>query len=133
MKEMFFWIKMFFGIVASLVEYLIGGYDMLLYGLLSVMCLDFISGIIAAAVFSKNLNSEVFYKGGAKKLLILVMVAVSNLIDLTLNLKMGIRSVTIGYYFANECLSIFENSVKMGLPVPKSVKDVMEQIKNKDK
>ncbi|MDU6792091.1 MAG: phage holin family protein, partial [Anaerococcus sp.] len=40
-----------------------------------------------------------------------------------------IRTAIIFFYIANEGLSILENSVALGLPVPEKLKRVLEQFK----
>ena len=40
-----------------------------------------------------------------------------------------IRTAIIFFYIANEGLSILENSVALGLPVPEKLKKVLEQFK----
>ena len=42
-----------------------------------------------------------------------------------------IREVVIVFYIANEGISIIENSIRLGLPVPKKLIDVLEQLKSK--
>ena len=115
----------------SFMGFVIGGFDMVFYSLLVLILFDFISGILCSAFYEKNISSEIFYKGGIKKILIIIMVAVANIIDTSLELKIGLRAIVLGYYIANECLSIFENCIKMGLPVPEAICSVLEQIKNK--
>ena len=40
-----------------------------------------------------------------------------------------IRNFIIFYYIATEGLSILENMVAMGVPVPEKVKEILEQIR----
>ena len=42
----------------------------------------------------------------------------------------AIRSLVIYFFVANEGISILENWGSMGLPLPKKIFDVLEQIKN---
>ena len=42
------------------------------------------------------------------------------------------RSATCGLYIANEGMSILENSGKLGLPMPKKLREVLEQLRDKD-
>lgn len=44
-----------------------------------------------------------------------------------------LKSVTIVFYIANECISLIENAGRLGVPVPKKLLDVLEQLKNKGK
>ena len=42
------------------------------------------------------------------------------------------RNAIIGFYIANEGLSISENAIKIGVPVPKKFIDLLDQLKNKE-
>ena len=43
----------------------------------------------------------------------------------------AIRMAVIFFYISNEGISILENTAKIGLPIPKKLKDILEQL-NKD-
>ena len=99
------------------------------------MCIrdrDYISGVIAAAV-EKKLSSAVGAKGIAKKIFMLLIVAVANIVDVNaIGEGHVLRTVTTLFYIANECISLIENAGRIGVPVPKKLLDVLEQLKNKD-
>ena len=116
------------GIVSGL-TYLFGGMDMILCVLLWLITIDYITGVINAIVQGK-LNSEVGAKGIAKKVSMLAVVAISNLISQYAG--MDIRTFVNGYYIANESISILENAGKMGAPIPKRLMDILEQLKKGD-
>ena len=113
------------GIVSGL-AYLFGGMDMIFCVLIWLITIDYITGVINAIVQGK-LNSEVGAKGIAKKVGMLAVVAISNLISQYAG--MDIRTFVIGYYIANESISILENAGKMGAPIPKRLMDILEQLK----
>jgi len=115
------------GIVSGL-AYLFGGMDMIFCVLIWLITIDYITGVINAIVQGK-LNSEVGAKGIAKKVGMLAVVAISNLISQYAG--MDIRTFVIGYYIANESISILENAVHVGLPVPQKLKDILEQLHNR--
>jgi len=116
------------GIVSGL-AYLFGGMDMIFCVLIWLITIDYITGVINAIVQGK-LNSEVGAKGIAKKVGMLAVVAISNLISQYAG--MDIRTFVIGYYIANESISILENAGKMGAPIPKRLMDILEQLKKGD-
>jgi toxin secretion/phage lysis holin len=116
------------GIVSGL-TYLFGGMDMIFCVLIWLITIDYITGVINAIVQGK-LNSEVGAKGIAKKVGMLAVVAISNLISQYAG--MDIRTFVIGYYIANESISILENAGKMGAPIPKRLMDILEQLKKGD-
>lgn len=117
-------------VIGCAVGYFIGNIDGLLISLLIFAVTDYITGV-AAAFFKKKLSSKVGFKGIAKKILIFIMVGIANIIDVNVIGQPALRTATIFFYLSNECLSIIENSVAIGLPVPEKFKQVLEQIKQK--
>ena len=127
-----FW-KAFSALCGGLAGFLFGELDGLMIALIVFIILDYITGVLAAAK-SKRLNSAVGFRGIAKKIVIFVIVAVANVLE-TQVFKTNsavLRSMVIGFYLANEGLSITENAGKLGLPLPKKLKDVLEQLRDKD-
>lgn len=115
------------------VGFLIGEFDGLYKALLMLIIADYITGVIVAIV-KKQLSSEVGAKGIAKKILMLIVVAVANVLDVQIiGGGAGLRNITIIFYAANEVISLLENTGKLGLPYPPKLLDVLEQIKNKEK
>lgn len=106
-----------------------GGTDGLFLTLAALIILDYISGVIAAFA-EKKLSSAVGAKGIAKKLFMLFIVAVANIIDVNIIGEGNVlRSITAVFYIANECISLIENAGRLGVPVPKKLLDVLEQLK----
>lgn len=124
-------IKITFATIGGFLGMLIGGFDDFFKALLIFIILDYLTGVINA-VIEKQLNSEIGFKGIAKKVFIIFLVGVANIID-TMVLKNGevVRDIVIFFYLANEGISILENSAKIGLPIPEKLKGVLEQIKSK--
>lgn len=96
------------------------------------MILDYITGLMSAYI-RKEISSATGFRGIAKKVFIMVLVAVGHVLD-TRVIGDGTvcRSAVIGFYIANEGISILENSGKIGLPLPEKLLNVLEQLKNKD-
>lgn len=118
--------------VAGVCGFLWGELDGLLYALIAFMAIDYISGVIVAVV-QKELSSEVGFKGIAKKVLIMALVAVGHILDIyVLGGGAVCRSMVIGFYLANEGISILENAGELGLPLPKKLVAVLKQLKDKD-
>ena len=118
--------------VCGVCGFLWGQADGLLYALIAFMTLDYISGVIVACV-RRELSSEVGFKGIAKKVLILLLVAVGHLLDAhVLGGGAVCRSAVIGFYIANEGISILENCGAIGIPLPKKLLDVLKQLKDKE-
>lgn len=115
----------------SLLVYLIGGLDNLIITLLIFMLLDYSTGILKA-IYKKELNSKISLKGIIKKIGYIFVVITATLFDYIINKdEMPIRNLTLYFFIANEAISILENWAILGLPLPKKLSEVFEQIKNK--
>ena len=108
--------------------YFLGGIDGLMIALLIFMTLDYITGVMCA-ILDKKLSSSVGFKGVCKKVLILFMVGIANIVDLhVIGSGSALRGATIAFYLSNEGLSLLENAAYIGLPVPDKLKDILEQL-----
>lgn len=98
--------------------------------LLWMIVLDYLTGVFKA-IFNKKLNSEVGIKGVIKKVGYLIIVAVAVMLDRIIGDTGAIRNIVIFFFVANEGISLVENWVAMGLPMPQVIIDTLEQIKQK--
>ena len=110
----------------------LGGWDGFLYALIVFVVVDYLTGLMAAAV-EKKLSSEVGFHGIIKKIVIFCLVAVGHIID-THIIQNGsvLRTAVIFFYLSNEGISILENAARIGIPVPEKLKAVLEQLQKKD-
>ena len=108
----------------------LGNMDGLLYTLIAFIIIDYITGFLCAIV-EHDLSSEVGAKGIAKKVAILLLVGVANLIDVNV-IKSGavVRTAVIFFYLSNEGVSILENAGRLGLPIPTKLKAVLAQLRD---
>ncbi|MDU6064501.1 MAG: phage holin family protein [Anaerococcus sp.] len=122
-------IRLIFTLFGSCLGFFLGDMDIFIYTLLAFVICDYLSGIIRAG-FERKLSSKVGFRGIFKKIMIFIIVGIANLCDknLTQNQAM-IRSAIIFFYIANEGLSILENSLAIGLPIPEKLKILLEQFK----
>ena len=120
-------------VLGMIFVYLIGSFDKLIESLLVLMCIDYISGIIAAyESCSEKLDSRRGFKGIGKKVMILLLVAVAHFVDYATGQEL-IRSMIIFFFIGNEGLSILENAVNAGVPVPAKLKASLEQLAEEKK
>ena len=116
--------------------YFLGGLDGMMIALIVLMSLDYISGVMCAVV-DRNLSSAVGFRGICKKVLILMLVGVANILDIhVVGEGSALRGAVIAYYLSNEALSLFENAAHIGLPVPDPLKNALAQLhgrKDEDK
>ncbi|APW18535.1 phage holin family protein [Gardnerella swidsinskii] len=122
-----------FTLVGGWLGYFLGGCDGLILALVLFVVADYITGVMCA-VTDKKLSSSIGFKGIFRKVLIFMLVGIANIIDFHV-LKQGnvIRTAVIFFYLSNEGLSLTENAAHLGLPVPEKLKNVLEQLHDKNR
>ncbi len=128
------WTKIQIAITAlgGWIGYFLGGLDGLMIALLIFMGLDYITGVMCA-IIDKELSSAVGFKGVCKKVLILMLVGLANIVDLhVIGNGSALRGTVIAFYLSNEGLSLLENAAYIGLPIPQKLKDVLTQLHHRD-
>ena len=128
-----FWnmIQLIFSALGGWLGYFLGGCDGLLYTLLAFTAMDYITGVMCA-VNDKTLSSEVGFRGICRKVLIFMLVGIANILDAdVVGTGSVLRTAVIFFYISNEGVSLLENAAHLGLPVPKKIKAVLEQIHNR--
>ncbi len=135
MKEYFLLVC---GIVGGTISALFGGWNHLLTTLLVVMGVDFITGLVVAGVFKKSqktqngaLDSNIGWKGIAKKGVTLLIVLIAHRLDLAIGTTI-IRDAVVIAFIVNEVISITENAGLMGVPIPSPIKKAIEVLKEKE-
>ncbi|MGM8215184.1 phage holin family protein [Bacillaceae bacterium W0354] len=123
-------IKLIVGFFGAIASFLFGGWSLLLQTLLLFIALDYILGVAVAASHGK-LNSKIGFKGIAKKVAILALVAVGHAIDLVMGDNSFVRDAVIFFYLANELISILETVGKTNLPIPSVLKKAVEALNHK--
>ena len=112
--------------------YVLGGMDGLLIALVVFITIDYITGIMCA-VIDKKLSSAIGFRGICKKVLILMLVGVANIVDLhVVGTGSALRGAVICFYMSNEALSLFENAAHIGLPIPDKLREALAQLHGRD-
>jgi toxin secretion/phage lysis holin len=124
--------KSFMAAIGGIVGFFFGGWTVPLKILVSLSLVDYSTGFIAGGV-EKNLSSKIGFKGIAKKVMMFMLVAVGNLVDLSIGKGHVFRDAIIFFYIWNEVLSIIENAGRIGLPVPEQLRSAIEILKGKEK
>lgn len=115
--------------IIGIIGYLFGDINGLLVALLIAMSLDFVTGIIVAVV-KHELSSNICGKGIAKKVLMLCIVAVGHLVDsAVIGEGAAIQNLVVIFYLANECISLLENSARLGVKYPDKLIKILEQLR----
>lgn len=117
------------GTLATMLVYFLGGWDIALKILLTVVVIDYITGVLKA-IYERDLNSSIGAKGIIKKVGYFMVVAVAVILDRITGETGAIRTLVIYFFVANEGISILENWGGMGLPLPQKLIDTLEQLKN---
>ncbi|HFU9462653.1 TPA: holin family protein [Streptococcus agalactiae] len=132
MKELLATNKVLFSAFGGLIGSIFGEVDGFFFALMIFIAIDYITGLMAAAV-EKRLASNIGFKGIFKKIAILFLVSVGHLIDTEI-IKQGgaIRTMVIFFYLSNEGLSILENAVRIGLPIPEKLQALLKQFNEKE-
>lgn len=134
MKSVFLTIT---GAVGSFIAAALGGWDAAVITLIVFMCIDFATGWILAVVFKKSHKTEsgayssaIGWKGLCKKIMILLLVVVANLLDKQIGANYVRDGVCIAF-MVNEAMSIIENAGLMGVPIPKVITKVLDVLHEK--
>lgn len=128
MKEFWNIIQLIFSAVGGWLGYFLGGFDGLIYALVVFIVVDYITGIMCAASDHK-LSSSIGFRGICKKVVILLLVGIAHILDAeVIGTGSILRTAVTFFYISNEGISILENTVHLGLPVPEAIKNVLEQL-----
>lgn len=100
-----------------------------LHLLLLLMALDIVTGIFKAWK-NQNLWSRKSLFGYARKVLVLIVIIVANVVDQILGLNGAVTYATVLFYIVNEGLSIFENLAQLNVLVPDSLAKKLKSIDN---
>lgn len=114
----------------------------LVWILIAVMTIDFLTGLICGAMGKSNktengyIASNQAFIGLMKKALILLVVLLAALLDKAVATGAGIAfdavmGATCLWFIASEGFSILENVALMGIPVPKILLKLLEVMKEK--
>lgn len=125
------------GVIGGGIAAAFGGWDAAIMTLVICMALDYITGLLVAAVFhnspktpSGGLESRAGYKGLIRKGMMLAVVLVACRLDLVMG-STFIRDGVIIAFVANEVLSIVENAGLMGVPIPSVIKSAIEVLRHR--
>ena len=126
------WVLTLLGTLGGVCSWLFGGWDGAATVLLVLMAIDYLTGIIGAAVFHVStksptgaLESKAGWKGLVRKCLTLLLVTVGAMLDKLLGTAF-VRDAVIIAFCANEALSITENAGLMGVPVPGALRRAID-------
>ncbi len=130
MTNLITWMKLIFAGLCGWLTYLFGGFDALLKLLVSMMVIDYATGV-SSAIYKKQLRSKTGFNGILKKASILCIAACAHMMGAIMSIP-EIRSAVIGFYIVNEGISIMENVAALGVPMPKRLTEILISLKEKE-
>ena len=113
------------------------GLPVIMWVLVGVMTLDYVTGLITGAMGVSNkteggrLSSRAAFEGLMRKMMILDHVLLAALLDLAVQTGAGVSftavtGATCLWFVASEGVSILENATNMGLPIPDALTRALE-------
>lgn len=127
------------GVLAALAGAVTGLFTQMSAGLrllLLLMAIDYISALILAALgkspksASGALDSRAGFFGLARKAMILVLVLLAAILDQLTGSSACVGAVTL-FYTVNEAISILENAVLLGVPIPRQLSQALDVAKKR--
>ena len=125
------------GAIGAVVAAALGGWDLALQTLVGFMAVDYMTGLMAAAIFKTSrktqngaLDSVAGLKGLAKKGMMLAIVYIGFRLDSFIGADV-VRYGVIVAFMTNELISIVENAGLMGIPLPPVVLKAIETLNKK--
>lgn len=131
MNDKEFWFSTCIASACTIMSVALGGWDIALRVLITLMVADYITGFLGA-VKNHKVDSEVMFWGGLRKGAIFAVLVITVLLDEMVNNQVPIlRTLAIYFYVAREGISLIENFGKLGVYVPPSVAKVLKQLQKK--
>lgn len=134
MKE---WFCALVGAIGGWLAWIFGGWDAAMLSLLIFMGVDYLTGLIVAAVGKSpktqggGLSSKIGWKGLAKKCVVLLLVLVAARLDAVLDVHYVRAGVCVAF-MCNELLSILENAGLMGIHLPNVLTRAIDLLQQKN-
>lgn len=119
----------FTSLISSILVFLFGDFDFMLKSLITLMIIDYFTGI-TKAIKGKKVNSSVGGIGIIKKAIYLSVVTVSVILDGILQSNGELRALIIYSFIFNEIISIFENCSAIGIKIPSILASSLDRAKN---
>ena len=109
------------------------GWNDALEALLTLMVIDYATGLLAAYINPDlKLDSHKGFRGICKKIVIILLVVLAHELERASGVH-AVQSVVVWFFIGNEGLSIIENAAKAGVPIPSKLRDTLEQLSNEKK
>lgn len=122
-------------VIGTFIANELGGWDDPMKILVALMLVDYLTGVMVAAVWHNSpksstgtLDSKAGFKGLLKKGAIVLVVWIGVMLDKAMGTSY-IRTALILFFVGNEGLSLLENLGLMGVPFPEFLKRALEALR----
>lgn len=109
-------IKIILTLLLSFVTSLLGGFDMAIQVMFTLMAIDYLTGVMKATI-NKQLSSYLGFRGIMKKVGMIICIIVTVQLERLINQPNTIRNLVAFGFVANEGISILENLDALGIKV----------------
>lgn len=116
----------------TILTWAFGSWETGLQVLFCCMILDYIMGLMCGTK-EKNLSSDIGFNGLKKKFTVLIILVLAVMVDRLLGQGWVFRTLVIWFYIGMEGLSILENAIRLGVPFPEALKNILVQLKEGNK
>lgn len=128
-EKIFNWFSIVGGIAGGFLCQHLGGWDVILKALVTLVILDYVTGVLKAIV-TKTLSSAVGFKGLIRKIIIFIVVATAVIVQSVIGDSIPLREIVIIFFVCNEGISLLENASEF-IPIPDKLKDTLIQLRDK--
>ena len=118
------------GIAGGFLCQMLGGWDVILKALITLVILDYVTGLLKAIV-NKTLSSEVGFRGLIRKIVIFIVVATAVIIQEVIGGAVPLREIVIIFFVCNEAISLLENASEF-VPIPEKLRETLIQLRDKE-
>ena len=126
------------GAIGAAIASAFGGWSAGMTTLVIFMAIDYITGLVVAAVFKNSpktetgtLSSAACLKGLIRKGMMLLIVLIACRLDMLIGTNY-IRDAVIIAFCSSELLSLVENAGLMGVPIPSVITKAIDILQHKD-
>ena len=120
------------GSIGLFISLVLGGVDEMIYALLCLTAVDYISGTVVA-LKTGRWDSGTGFRGLLKKAVIFTVVGICNGVDVAMNIH-TLRQMAICAYCLNEAGSVLENIDMMGYSecIPLAIRNALARLKERE-
>ena len=128
--KVFNWFSIVGGIAGGFLCQWLGGWDVILKALVTLVILDYVTGVLKA-IATNTLSSAIGFKGLIRKIVIFIVVATAVIVQSVIGNAIPLREIVIIFFVCNEGISLLENASEF-VPIPQKLKETLIQLREKN-